>query len=218
MQSYLQPSALRGSGIEFFDGWAADFGETITSMELSPSGQGYRARTRFAKFTNLPELLTMYRSFADVQTQDMVKLNVPEAEKHVITLKPSDTTIELAEQIAERAEKIHDRLVSPEEDNMLKITSDGKKLALDPRCFVPDSEDEAGSKLNEAARRIYEIWQDTSDRKGTQIVFCDLSTPKKRFEDYVYGTDFDAYNDLKYKLVQMGIPKDEIALIHDATT
>ncbi len=218
MQSYLQPSALRGSGIEFFDGWAADFGETITSMELSPSGQGYRARTRFAKFTNLPELLTMYRSFADVQTQDMVKLNVPEAEKHVITLKPSDTTIELAEQIAERAEKIHDRLVSPEEDNMLKITSDGKKLALDPRCFVPDSEDEAGSKLNEAARRIYEIWQDTSDRKGTQIVFCDLSTPKKRFEDYVYGTDFDAYNDLKYKLVQMGIPKDEIAFIHDATT
>lgn len=218
MQSYLQPSALRGSGIEFFDGWAADFGETITSMELSPSGQGYRARTRFAKFTNLPELLTMYRSFADVQTQDMVKLNVPEAEKHVITLKPSDTTIELAEQIAERAEKIHDRQVSPEEDNMLKITSDGKKLALDPRCFVPDSEDEAGSKLNEAARRIYEIWQDTSDRKGTQIVFCDLSTPKKRFEDYVYGTDFDAYNDLKYKLVQMGIPKDEIAFIHDATT
>lgn len=218
MQSYLQPSALRGSGIEFFDGWAADFGETITSMELSPSGQGYRARTRFAKFTNLPELLTMYRSFADVQTQDMVKLNVPEAEKHVINLKPSDTTIELAEQIAERAEKIHDRQVSPEEDNMLKITSDGKKLALDPRCFVPDSEDEAGSKLNEAARRIYEIWQDTSDRKGTQIVFCDLSTPKKRFEDYVYGTDFDAYNDLKYKLVQMGIPKDEIAFIHDATT
>ena len=218
MQSYLQPSALQGSGIEFFDGWAADFGETITSMELSPSGQGYRARTRFAKFTNLPELLTMYRSFADVQTADMVKLNVPEAEKHVITLKPSDTTIELAEQIAERAEKIHDKMVSPEEDNMLKITSDGKKLALDPRCFVPDSEDEAGSKLNEAARRIYEIWQDTSDRKGTQIVFCDLSTPKKRFEDYVYGTDFDAYNDLKYKLVQKGIPKDEIAFIHDATT
>lgn len=218
MQSYLQPSALRGSGIEFFDGWAADFGETITSMELSPSGQGYRARTRFAKFTNLPELLTMYRSFSDVQTADMVKLNVPEAEKHVITLKPSDTTIALAEQIAERAEKIHDRMVSPEEDNMLKITSDGKKLALDPRCFVPDSEDEAGSKLNEAARRIYEIWQDTTDRKGTQIVFCDLSTPKKRFEDYEYGTDFDAYNDLKYKLVQKGIPKDEIAFIHDATT
>lgn len=218
MQNYLQPKALAASGITFFDGWAADFGETTTSMELSPSGQGYRARTRFAKFTNLPELLTMYRSFADVQTADMVKLAVPEAEKHVITLKPSDTTIELAEQIAERADKIHQGLVSPYEDNMLKITSDGKKLALDPRCFVPESEDEEGSKLNVASEYIHEIWERASDFNGTQIVFCDLSTPKKRFEDYEYGTDFDAYNDLKYKLVQRGIPKDEIAFIHDAKT
>ncbi len=218
MQNYLQPKALAASGITFFDGWAADFGETTTSMELSPSGQGYRARTRFAKFTNLPELLTMYRSFADVQTADMVKLNVPEAEKHVINLKPSDTVIALAEQIAERADKIHQGLVSPYEDNMLKITSDGKKLALDPRCFVPESEDEEGSKLNVASEYIREIWERTSDFNGTQIVFCDLSTPKKRFEDYEYGTDFDAYNDLKYKLVQRGIPKDEIAFIHDAKT
>ena len=218
MQNYLQPKALAASGITFFDGWAADFGETTTSMELSPSGQGYRARTRFAKFTNLPELLTMYRSFADVQTSDMVKLNVPEAEKHVINLKPSDTVIALAEQIAERADKIHQGLVSPYEDNMLKITSDGKKLALDPRCFVPESEDEEGSKLNVASEYIREIWERTSDFNGTQIVFCDLSTPKKRFEDYEYGTDFDAYNDLKYKLVQRGIPKDEIAFIHDAKT
>lgn len=218
MQTYLQPTALVENGTTFFDGWAADFGETITSMELSPSGQGYRARTRFAKFTNLPELLTMYRSFADVQTADMVKLNVPEAEKHVINLKPSDTVIALAEEIAERAEKIHQGLVSPNEDNMLKITSDGKKLALDPRCFAPDSDDEAGSKLNVASEYIHEIWERTSDIKGTQIVFCDLSTPKKRFEDYTYGTDFDAYNDLKYKLVQRGIPADEIAFIHDANT
>lgn len=218
MQNYLQPKALAASGITFFDGWAADFGETTTSMELSPSGQGYRARTRFAKFTNLPELLTMYRSFADVQTSDMVKLNVPEAEKHVINLKPSDTVIALAEQIAERADKIHQGLVSPYEDNMLKITSDGKKLALDPRCFVPESEDEEGSKLNVASEYIHEIWERTSDFNGTQIVFCDLSTPKKRFEDYVYGTDFDAYNDLKYKLVQRGIPKNDIAFIHDANT
>lgn len=218
MQNYLQPKALAASGITFFDGWAADFGETTTSMELSPSGQGYRARTRFAKFTNLPELLTMYRSFADVQTSDMVKLNVPEAEKHVINLKPSDTVIALAEQIAERADKIHQGLVSPYEDNMLKITSDGKKLALDPRCFVPESEDEEGSKLNVASEYIREIWERTSDFNGTQIVFCDLSTPKKRFDDYEYGTDFNAYNDLKYKLVQRGIPKDEIAFIHDAKT
>lgn len=218
MQTYLQPSVLKKLGMTFFDGWAADFGETITSMELSPSGQGYRARTRFAKFTNLPELLKLYRAFADVQTADMVKLNVPQAEKQVITLKPSDTVIELAEEIAERADRIYDGNVDPHEDNMLKITSDGKKLALDPRCFVPESQDEEGSKLNECAQRIYEVWTDTADKKGTQIVFCDLSTPKVRFEDYEYGKDFDAYNDLKYKLVQRGILAREIAYIHEANT
>ena len=218
MQTYLQPSVLKNLGMTFFDGWAADFGETITSMELSPSGQGYRARTRFAKFTNLPELLKLYRAFADVQTADMVKLNVPKAEKQVITLKPSDTVIELAEEIAERADRIHDGNVDPHEDNMLKITSDGKKLALDPRCFVPESHDEEGSKLNECAEKIYEVWTDTAGIKGTQIVFCDLSTPKVKFEDYEYGRDFDAYNDLKYKLVQRGIPEREIAYIHEANT
>ena len=218
MQSYLQPSTLKEIGIDFFDGWAANFGETVTSTELAPSGKGYQARTRFAKFTNLPELQTLYRSFADVITSDMVQLDVPEAIKHVINLKPSDTVIELAEKIAERAEIIHSGSVKPEIDNMLKVTSDGKKLALDPRCFVPDSEDEEGSKLNEAAQRIYEIWEDTTDKKGTQIVFCDLSTPKVRSEEYIYGLRFDAYNDLKYKLVQKGIPADEIAFIHDANT
>ena len=218
MQTYLQPSVLKDLGITFFDGWAADFGETLTSMELTPSGQGYRARTRFAKFTNLPELLTMYRSFADVQTADMVKLNVPAAERVVVDLKPSDTVIELAEEISARADKIYGGRVDPHIDNMLKVTSDGKKLALDPRCFVPESRDEAGSKLNECAQRIHEIWTDTQEIKGTQIVFCDLSTPKARFEDYGYGTDFDAYNDLKYKLVQRGIPEQEIAYIHEANT
>ena len=218
MQTYLQPSVLRDLGITFFDGWAADFGETVTAMELSPSGQGYRARTRFAKFTNLPELLKLYRSFADVQTADMVKLNVPEAERHVINLKPSDTVIELAEEIADRADRIYGGGVDSHIDNMLKVTSDGKKLALDPRCFVPTSEDGEGSKLNACAQNIYEIWEDTQSIKGTQIVFCDLSTPKVRFEDYTYGTDFDAYNDLKYKLVQMGIPKEQIAFIHEAGT
>ena len=218
MQTYLQPSVLKKLGMTFFDGWAADFGETITSMELSPSGQGYRARTRFAKFTNLPELLKLYRSFADVQTADMVKLNVPQAERQVISLKPSDTVIELAEEIADRADRIHDGNVDPHIDNMLKITSDGKKLALDPRCFVPESQDEEGSKLNECAQRIYEVWTDTAGIKGTQIVFCDLSTPKVKFEDYEYGKAFDAYNDLKYKLVQRGIPAREIAYIHEANT
>ena len=218
MQTYMQPYVLNELGMTFFDGWAANFGETITAMELSPSGQGYRARTRFAKFTNLPELLKLYRSFADVQTADMVKLNVPEAEKKVISLKPSDTVIELAEEIADRADRIHSGSVNPHEDNMLKITSDGKKLALDPRCFMPESQDQEGSKLNECAERIYEVWTDTADKKGTQIVFCDLSTPKVKFEDYEYGKDFDAYNDLKYKLVQRGIPAREIAYIHEANT
>ena len=218
MQTYLQPSVLRNLGITFFDGWAADFGETVTAMELTPSGQGYRARTRFAKFTNLPELLKLYRSFADVQTADMVKLNVPEAKRHVINLKPSDTIIELAEEIADRADRIYGGGVDSHIDNMLKVTSDGKKLALDPRCYLPVSEDEEGSKLNACAQNIFEIWEDTQDIKGTQIVFCDLSTPKVRFEDYTYGTDFDAYNDLKFKLVQKGIPAQEIAFIHEANT
>ncbi len=218
MQTYLQPSVLRDLGITFFDGWAADFGETVTAMELSPSGQGYRARTRFAKFTNLPELLKLYRSFADVQTADMVKLNVPEAERHVINLKPSDTIIELAEEIADRADRIYGGGVDSHIDNMLKVTSDGKKLALDPRCYLPTSEDDAGSKLNACAQNIFEIWGDTQDIRGTQIVFCDLSTPKVRFDEYKYGTDFDAYNDLKYKLVQKGIPAQEIAFIHEANT
>ena len=218
MQTYLQPNELVEKEITFFDGWAADFGETVTSLELSPSGQGYRTRTRFSKFTNLPELQKMYRSFADVITSDMVKLNVPEAEKNVITLKPSETVIELAEEIAARADRIYAGGVDPHEDNMLKVTSDGKKLALDPRCFVSESADEQGSKLNEAAHRIYEIWEETTEDKGTQIVFCDLSTPKGKFTEYVQGINFDAYNELKYKLVQSGIPAEEIAFIHDANT
>lgn len=218
MQSYLQKEALQHIGITFFDNWAANFGETVTSLEMAPSGQGYKARTRFSKFTNLPELLTMYRSFADVQTQEMVKLDVPDVDRKVITLKPSDTVLELADKIADRAEEISHGNVPPEVDNMLKVTSDGKKLALDPRCFDRTAGDEEGSKINECAERIFEIWQDTTATRGTQLVFCDLSTPKKAFEDYEYGKDFDVYNDLKYKLVEMGIPKEEIAFIHDANS
>lgn len=218
MQTYLQKRTLEELGITYFDGWAADFGETITSLEMAPSGQGYKAKTRFAKFTNLPELLTLYRSFADVQTSDMVKLDVPEAERNVVTLKPSETVIELAEAIADRAEEISKGNVDPHIDNMLKITSDGKKLALDARCFDSAVGDEPTSKLNECSDRIFEIWEQSAEIKGTQLVFCDLSTPKKAFDDYEYGKDFDVYNDLKYKLVNMGIPKDEIAFIHDAST
>ncbi len=218
MQSYLGSEMLREVGINYFDGWAADFGETITSLEMTPSGQGYKAKTRFAKFTNLPELLTLYRSFADVQTSDMVKLDVPDVERQVITLKPSDTVIDLAEEIADRAEKISQGGVPPEIDNMLKITSDGKKLALDARCYIPTATDEETSKLNECAERVFEVWNDTHEIKGTQLVFCDLSTPKRAFEDYEYGKDFDVYNDLKHKLVLKGIPEEEIAFIHEANS
>lgn len=216
MQTYLQKRTLEKLGIDYFDAWAADFGETVTALELAPSGKGYRARTRFAKFTNLPELLTLYHSFADVKTD--VKLDVPEVERKVITLKPNDTVIDLTEEIAKRADAIYAGGVDPHIDNMLKVTGDGKKLALDPRCIDPLLSNESGSKLNYCADNVYEEWKNSTDIKGTQLVFCDLSTPKKPYSEYVYGTDFDAYNDLKHKLVERGIPENEIAFIHDANT
>ena len=216
MQTYLQKQTLARLGIDYFDAWAADFGETVTALELAPSGKGYRARTRFAKFTNLPELLTLYHSFADVKTD--VKLDVPEAERKVITLKPSDTVIDLTEEIAKRADAIYAGGVDPHIDNMLKVTGDGKKLALDPRCIDPLLSDESGSKLNFCADNVYEEWKNSADIKGTQLVFCDLSTSKKPYSEYEYGKDFDAYNDLKHKLIERGIPENEIAFIHDANT
>ena len=216
MQTYLQKQTLARLGIDYFDAWAADFGETVTALELAPSGKGYRARTRFAKFTNLPELLTLYHSFADVKTD--VKLDVPEAERKVIALKPSDTVIDLTEEIAKRADAIYAGGVDPHIDNMLKVTGDGKKLALDPRCIDPLLSDESGSKLNFCADNVYEEWKNSADIKGTQLVFCDLSTPKKPYSEYEYGKDFDAYNDLKHKLIERGIPENEIAFIHDANT
>ena len=216
MQTYLQKQTLARLGIDYFDAWAADFGETVTALELAPSGKGYRARTRFAKFTNLPELLTLYHSFADVKTD--VKLDVPEAERKVITLKPSDTVIDLTEEIAARADKIYGGGVDPHIDNMLKVTGDGKKLALDPRCIDPSLSDESGSKLSFCADNVYEEWKNSAEIKGTQLVFCDLSTPKKPYSEYEYGKDFDAYNDLKHKLIERGISENEIAFIHDANT
>mgnify|MGYP002586899967 CR=1 FL=1 len=216
MQTYLQKQTLARLGIDYFDAWAADFGETVTALELAPSGKGYRARTRFAKFTNLPELLTLYHSFADVKTD--VKLDVPEAERKVITLKPSDTVIDLTEEITARADAIYAGGVDPHIDNMLKVTGDGKKLALDPRCIDPSLSDESGSKLSFCADNVYEEWNNSADIKGTQLVFCDLSTPKKPYSEYEYGKNFDAYNDLKHKLIERGIPENEIAFIHDANT
>lgn len=218
MQSYLQKNTLEELGINYFDGWAADFGETVTALEMAPSGQGYRARTRFAKFTNLPELMTLYRSFADVQTADMVKLDVPEAERITVTLEPNEQTVQIAEEIAKRAEAIYGGSVDPHEDNMLKVTSDGKKLALDVRCFDPFLKDEGSGKLDECADNAAKVYEETNALRGTQLIFCDLSTPKKPYESYEYGKDFDVYNDLKHKLIERGIPAEEIAFIHDAKT
>ena len=185
---------------------------------MAPSDRGYKAKTRFAKFTNLPELLTMYHSFADVQTADMVKLDTPSVDKKVIALKPTETVLRLADEIAERAERIHGGNVDVHVDNMLKVTSDGKKVALDPRVYDRACEDEQESKINACIERVFEIWERTTDNKGVQLIFCDLSTPKKPFKDYEHGTDFDVYNDIKYKLVARGIPAEEIAFIHDANT
>lgn len=218
MQSYLQKNTLEELDINYFDGWAADFGETVTALEMAPSGQGYRARTRFAKFTNLPELMTLYRSFADVQTADMVKLDVPEAERITVTLEPSEQTVQIAEEIAKRAEAIYGGSVDPHEDNMLKVTSDGKKLALDVRCFDPFLKDEGTGKLDICADNAAKVYEETTAIRGTQLIFCDMSTPKKPYEEYEYGKDFDVYNDLKHKLIERGIPKEEIAFIHDAKT
>ena len=218
MQTYLQKHTLEELGINYFDAWAADFGETVTALEMAPSGQGYRARTRFAKFTNLPELMTLYRSFADVQTSDMVKLDVPEAERTTITLEPSEQTVQIAEEIAKRAERIYGGNVDPHIDNMLKVTSDGKKLALDIRCFDCFLKDEHCGKLDMCADNAAKVYAETTVFRGTQLIFCDLSTPKKPYESYEYGKDFDAYNDLKHKLIERGVPQNEIAFIHDAKT
>lgn len=218
MQSYMQREQLAQCGLNYFDAWAAAFGETQTALELAPSGNGYRTRTRFAKFTNLPELMKMYRSFADVKTADMLNLPTPKATRITITAKPTDEILRLNEVIQERAERINDGGVPPEIDNMLKITSDGKKLALDPRCFDEQAIDDYENKVNLCINNVYDIWEKNIDKKSTQIIFCDMSTPKFSYEDYNPEEDFDIYNDIKYKLVQKGIPANEIKFIHEAKT
>lgn len=218
MQSYMQRNELAKAGLNYFDAWAAAFCETQTALELAPSGNGYRTRTRFAKFTNLPELMKMYRSFADVKTAEMLNLPTPKANKITITAKPTDEVLRLNEVIQERAEAINDGRVKPEVDNMLKITSDGKKLALDPRCFDDTATDDEENKVNLCIDNVYDIWEKTTDKKSTQVIFCDMSTPKYNFSDYSPDENFDVYNDIKSKLVKKGIPEKEIRFIHEAKT
>lgn len=209
IQRYLQMSALEEQGLQHFDAWAANYGETVTAIELSPEGTGYRAKTRFAKFYNLPELMSVFKNVADIQTADMLKLPVPEAHYHNIALKPSEYQKEIVASLAERAEKVRNREVDSSVDNMLMITNDGRKLALDQRLVNPMLPSDPNSKAAKCAENVFEIWQRTAGQRSTQMIFCDLSTPK---DD---GT-FSVYDDIHAKLLEMGIPENEIAYIHNA--
>lgn len=209
IQRYLQMNALQEQGLQHFDSWAANYGETVTAIELSPEGTGYRAKTRFAKFYNLPELMSVFKNVADIQTADMLKLPVPEAHYHNIALKPSEYQQEIVASLAERAEKVRNREVDSSVDNMLLITNDGRKLALDQRLVNPMLPSDPNSKAAKCAENVFEIWQRTADQRSTQMVFCDLSTPK---DD---GT-FSVYDDIRAKLLELGVPENEIAFIHNA--
>ena len=209
IQRYLQMSALEEQGLQHFDSWAANYGETVTAIELSPEGTGYRAKTRFAKFYNLPELMSVFKNVADIQTADMLKLPVPEAHYHNIALKPSEYQKEIVASLAERAEKVRNREVDSSVDNMLLITNDGRKLALDQRLVNPMLPSDPNSKAAKCAENVFEIWRRTAGQRSTQMIFCDLSTPK---DD---GT-FSVYDDIRAKLLELGIPENEIAFIHNA--
>ena len=218
MQSYLQRRELKNLNLQFFDAWASMFTETVTGLELAPSGQGYRTRTRVAKFTNLPELLKLYRSFADVKTADMLNLPVPNAKKPLIKCEPSEDILCLNDEIVERSERIAAGSVNPRIDNMLCVTHDGKMIALDPRCYDMSIPDNPANKVNQCVGNVYRIWSESKDERSTQIIFCDMSVPKKEYEDYDPLKDFDVYNDIKRKLVTLGVPVEEVAYIHSAKT
>ena len=211
VQRYLQYDTLAQNGLQHFDSWASTFGETVTALELAPEGTNYRAKTRFAKFYNLPELMQMFREVADIQTADMLKLPVPKVNYHNIKTKPSEIQTEMVASLAKRAEKVRARLVEPNIDNMLKITNDGRKLALDQRMIDPMLPDDPDSKVNACVDNVYRIWEEHADTKATQLVFCDLSTPKND------GT-FNVYDDMREKLIARGIPAEQIRFIHEANT
>lgn len=211
MQRYLQFGELEKRHLQQFDAWASTFCETVTAIELSPEGTGYRAKTRFAKFFNLPELMAMFKEVADIQTSDMLNLPVPKANYHNIVIEPSEIQKELVKELSERAERIRNRMVDSSIDNMLKITNDGRKLALDQRLSNEILDDFDKSKVATCADNIYDIWDKTSPNKSAQLVFCDLSTPHN-------DGKFNVYDDLKKKLIDRGIPEEEIAFIHDANT
>ena len=224
IQRYLQYSTLEEMGLLNFDDWAANYGETITAIELSPEGTGYRSKTRFAKFYNLPELMSTFKMVADIQTADMLKLPVPKANFHTEVIKPSPMQQDMIKSLADRAEEIRAGNVDPSIDNMLKITNDGRKLALDMRLVNPLAPDTEDSKTSICARNVYSIWERTQEQRSAQLIFCDLSTPGKTIDmemrdGVAVMSDFqNVYDDLKKKLVAKGIPQEEIAFIHEANT
>ncbi len=211
LQRYLQYKLLREKGLLHFDCWASTFGETVTAIELAPEGTGYRAKTRFARFYNLPELMSMFKEVADIKTADMLHLPVPIAHYHNIAVKPSEFQRDMVAELAERAEQVRNRMVEPYEDNMLKITNDGRKLALDQRLANPMLPDNPESKVNACVENIFRFWQENRDKRLTQLVFCDLSTPKN-------DGQFNVYDDVRQKLIARDVPADEVAFIHDANT
>lgn len=211
MQRYLQYESLKKNNLEHFDSWASTFGETQSAFELSPEGTGYRVKTRFSKFYNLPELMSMFKEVADIQTADMLNLPTPEAHYEVIKTLPSEEQKEILKSLSERADDVRNRVVEPDEDNMLKITNDGKKLALDQRLTNPLLPDNPESKVNVCVKNVFAIWDKTKENKSTQLLFSDMSTPKGDGE-------FNIYDDIREKLVAMGIPKEEIAFIHEANS
>ena len=211
VQRYLQYDTLARNGLQHFDSWASTFGETVTALELAPEGTNYRAKTRFAKFYNLPELMQMFREVADIQTADMLKLPVPKVNYHNIKTKPSQIQTEMVAGLAKRAEKIRAKLVKPQTDNMLKVTNDGRQLALDQRLIDPMLPDDPNSKVNACVDNIYRIWEEHADTKAAQLLFCDLSTPKND------GT-FNVYDDMREKLIQRGIPAEQVRFIHEASS
>lgn len=229
IQRYLQYGTLQEMGLVHFDDWASDFGETVTAIELAPEGSGYRPKTRFAKFFNLPELMAIFKMVADVQTADMLNLPVPKANFHTEVIQPNELQRAVVAELAERAERVRARMVDPSTDNMLRITNDGRKLALDMRLINPLAADAPNGKVATCARNVARIWAQTKDRRSTQLVFCDLSTPNKNTPiemqknaegvyEMIPDQFTDVYNDLKKKLVAEGIPEEEIAFIHDAKT
>ena len=230
MQRYLQYEDLRKMKLENFDNWASIYGETITAVELDATGTGFRAKTRFARFHNLPELMSMFKEVADIKTADTLNLPTPEVVTHNVFVKPSEIQQEMVKGLGDRAEEIRNGSIDPKIDNMLKITNEGRKLALDQRLLNPNLEDFENSKVNVAVKNIYEIWEENKEEKLTQLVFCDLSTPRSLgVEDKPYEMELvdgkwklrerqftDVYTDLKRKLIEKGIPENEIAFIHDA--